>query len=116
MTDTEEGGMDLRDALRGVDAREYIPLLDAIRATPETMRKFITVLAQENPPVFLKWAKYVTGNAPGVNWVQVDEFIRNREHIKAIKLIREQSNMGLKEAKQVADERRAKLGMSPPTY
>jgi hypothetical protein len=114
-TNADEG-MDLRDALRGVDAREYIALLDAIRESPETMRRFITHLAQENPPVFTKYAKNITGGHPGINWIQVDDLIRKREHIQAIKLIREQAGIGLKEAKIMADDRRAKLGMAPPSY
>jgi len=114
MSEQDDGGMDLRDALRGVDPREFVPLLDAVRESPEKMKAFITYLAQENPIVFMRFAKYVLGGKHGINWPKIDGMLRAGDYIPAIKEAREETGMGLKETKQMIDERREQLGLRPP--
>jgi hypothetical protein len=113
MSEQEEGGMDLRDALRGVDPRDYIPLLDAIREDPEKMKKFVTYLAQENPPVFLKFARFVIGGPGALDWCKLDSMLKadDANYIPVIKEVRQVTEMGLKEAKRLVDERRVRLGL-----
>ncbi|MFO0857310.1 MAG: hypothetical protein U0640_08155 [Phycisphaerales bacterium] len=51
--------------------------------------------------------------AAGFDQQQVTCLVKEGKHIEAIKLIREQSGLGLKEAKEAADALRASLGMKP---
>jgi hypothetical protein len=85
-----------------------------MREDPAKMKQFITYLAQENPIVFMKFAKYILGGKHGVNWPKVDALIRAGQKIPAIKEVREETGLGLKEAKQAVDERGEQLGLYPP--
>lgn len=49
----------------------------------------------------------------GFDQEQVTRLVKEGKHIEAIKLIREQSGLGLKEAKDAADALRESLGMKP---
>jgi len=111
-----EPGKELESALVAVDPSEYIPMLDRIREDPARMRKFVTHLAMTDPLSFKKAFIGMLGvllNGKFVNIDKVDEGIKSGEWINAIKYVREVADIGLKEAKQFVDERRAKLGMGP---
>lgn len=50
---------------------------------------------------------------PPSELTHVEELVRAGKQVEAIKEIRKQTGLGLAEAKQVADEMRAKFGMKP---
>lgn len=119
-TDSQDEGMDLRDALRGVDPREFLPLIDGIRASPENMKKFVEMIATENPAVFYKYAKRIVNGFdakyPTLDWNMIDTYNKSGHAIESIKYIRQAAGLGLKEAKQLNDERRQKLGCAGPYF
>lgn len=54
------------------------------------------------------------GAGDGVDWGPIDERLMSGDLIGAIKLYRAQTNVGLKEAKDAAEARRAQLGQHSP--
>jgi len=114
-----EPGKELESALQAVDPSEYIPMLDQVRESPESMRKFITFLAMHDPLAFKKnfvEMKGVIINGKFVNIDTVDNSLKAGEQIKAIKYVREVTGWGLKEAKMFTDSRRAYLGITPKPF
>jgi len=101
-----EPGKELESALVAVDPSEYIPMLDQIRESEESMRKFITFLATHDPLAFKKNFVEMHGvllNGHFVNIDKVKDYIKDEKVIMAIKYVREVTGLGLKESKQFVD-------------
>jgi hypothetical protein len=101
-------GKELESALRMVDLKEFLPMLDLMRNNPDNANKFITKVAMTDPLFFKKIFHLVQF---GDYEADLDAFIRYNEVVKAIKMLRERLNLGLKEAKQMYDARKLELGL-----
>jgi hypothetical protein len=101
-------GKELEATMRLVDLREYLPMIDFIRSSPESAQRFITKIAMIDPLFFKRVFRLIK---LGDVQEDLDTLIRANQIIPAVKMIREKLNLGLREAKQMYDTRKAELGL-----
>lgn len=95
-------GKELETVARMVDLREYLPMIDAARKM-EIAVKFVEAVALDNPHYFKRIYQELIAPA----WIEeARSLIRDQQFIQAVRVVREKTGWGLKEAKLYCDDLR----------
>jgi hypothetical protein len=91
----------------------YLRVIDEIVNPTVSSDKIALTLAKNHPDIFILIVNEINSKIPALTWhIKVANLIIENQKIDAIKCIRENTGLGLKEAKDIADKVNYEFTMS----